>query len=245
MQIIQLIIFSILSYWISGLVHEAGHLVVGLLNGWKFHLLVVGPLGFKVNEQGKVVAYFEKNMLLWGGVGAALPQTNDPTNLAVWKKVLVGGPAASMVMGLTLLPIGMVADNVFLLLLGAMPLGMGLACGLPLPLKTGILYTDGGRLARLNSTGQTHLEEKALFTLTQSSICSAGFQNVPYSDIEHLMQSKDNAIKYYGYYYSYRYFSEKDNSLRAAEAIELMEGLKNSVSKLIVEDCKIECVQSP
>lgn len=242
MQITLLIVLSILSYWISGIVHEAGHLIVGLMNGWKFHLLVVGPLGFKLNEQGKLVAYFERNMILWGGVGAALPQTNDPSNLAVWKKVLIGGPAASIIMGLTFLPLGMVTDNVFLLLLGAMPLGMGIACGLPLPLKTGILYTDGGRLARLNSTGQKHLEEKALFTLTQSSICSAGFQDVPYSDIEHLMQSEDHSIKYYGYYYSYRYFSEKGDLLKAEEAIRIMDGLKNSVSKLIVEDCKVESV---
>lgn len=79
-------------------------------------------------------------------------------------------------------------------------------------------------------------------TLTQSSICSVGFQDVPYSDIENLMQSEDNSIKYYGYYYSYRYFSENSDHAKADEAIRLMDGLKNNVSKVIVEYCKIECV---
>lgn len=239
MEIINFIILAIIAYWISGIIHELGHIVVGLMSGWEFGFLTVGPIGLKTNEQGKVVLYFEKNILFWGGIGATLPKKKESANINVWKKVLIGGPIVSITMGLIFLPIGIYSESQFLTLLGAVSLGMGTMNGLPFPLKSGILYTDGGRWTRLNSKGQKYLEEKSLFTITQIMIASDSFADISYTDIEPLIQSDDNSVKYYGYYYSYRYFKENGNDEKMNESIEQMNKLKTKVSKIIIEDCKI------
>jgi hypothetical protein len=222
MELVFYIVFAIFTYWISGLVHEFGHIFVGLVNSWKFHLIVVGPIGLKRNADGKLQFYYEKNIILWGGVGATLPTKDNPENLNIWKKVLIGGPLASIIMGVIFLPIGLSTSNLYLLLLGAMPLGMGIMCALPLPIRTGILYTDGGRIARLNTKGQKFLEEKALFEITQSMNISNNLNHVDFSDIENLIKSEDPAIKYFGYYYSAKYFSERNNKDQASDAINII-----------------------
>lgn len=239
MEKIKFIILAVIAYWISGIMHELGHIIVGLMNGWKFYLLTVGPIGLKTDEQGKIVLYFEKNIILWGGVGATLPKKKESANINVWKKVLIGGPIVSIIMGVMFLTIGIYSKILFLLLLGAISLGMGIICGLPFPLKTGILYTDGGRWARLNSKGRKFLEEKSLFTITQITITSNNFADINYIDIEPLIQSDDCSIKFYGYYYRYRYFKENGNDEKMDESIEQMKKLKTKVSKAIIEDCKM------
>jgi hypothetical protein len=64
MKIAIYIITAILCYMVSGIVHELGHIIVGLVNGWKFYLLVIGPLGIKVDESGRVKFYFEKQIAM-------------------------------------------------------------------------------------------------------------------------------------------------------------------------------------
>ena len=56
-NVLLYILMSIASYIISGFIHELGHVIVGLANGWKFYMLVIGPLGFRLNEKDKVVCY--------------------------------------------------------------------------------------------------------------------------------------------------------------------------------------------
>jgi len=69
MEVLIYILTTLLCYWIAGLIHETGHIIIGLINGWKFTLLVIGPIGLKVNEAGKLQLYLEKRLVLWGGVG--------------------------------------------------------------------------------------------------------------------------------------------------------------------------------
>lgn len=163
MEVVIFILIAILCYIISGIIHELGHIIVGLANGWKFFLLVIGPLGIKTDEEGKLKFYFEKRIALWGGVGATLPKDAKVDNIKIWSNILLGGPFASIVMGVIFLPLGIITKNIVLLLLGAMPLGMGIMCALPLPIKTGITYSDGGRWSRLRKGGQESDEEIALF----------------------------------------------------------------------------------
>lgn len=239
MEVIIYIMLALIAYWISGVIHELGHVIVGLLCGWKFYLLTVGPIGIKRNEQGKIVLYFEKNIVLWGGVGATVPTNKNYDNINVWKKVLISGPIASLIMGVIFLPIGILTNSLFLTLLGAMPLGMGIISVLPLPLKTGIVYTDGKRWSRLKGKGQEFLEEKSLFLIMQNTIVDDDFTDIKYMDIQPLIKAKDYSYQYYGYYYSYRYFKKDGNDKKMHESIEHMNKLKNHVTKVIIEDCKI------
>jgi len=240
MEVAIYILIAILCYLISGLVHELGHVIVGLANGWKFYLLVIGPLGIKTDDKGKIKVYFEKQMVMWGGVGGTLPQNTNVDNIKIWSNVLLGGPLASIVMGVVFLPLGIITKNIVLLLLGAMPLGMGIMCALPLPIKTGILFTDGGRWSRLHKGGQEADEEIALFKLTENEFIGGDFLNNDLKSIESLIKSKEMNIQYYGYYYEYHYYKSRNNEENMELAVRNMEKIRIKVSSLIVQDCKID-----
>ncbi|MFL0252020.1 site-2 protease family protein [Clostridium neuense] len=240
MLIINFILTSILCYFISGIVHELGHIIVGLINGWKFYLLIVGPLGITRNEHNSIKFYFEKHAAMWGGVSCTLPKEANENNIKIWSKVLLGGPLASIIMGIIFLPLSIITKNIVFLLLGAMPLGMGIICILPLPLKTGILYTDGGRWSRLHKGGQEAAEEIALFKLTENQIICRDFSKIDLNSIESLLKSNDIVINYYGYYYKFQYYKATSNKEKMELVIAKMENIKDKVPALIVKDCNID-----
>lgn len=242
MEVVIYILIFILSYLISGIIHELGHIIVGLANGWKFHLLVIGPLGIKADENGKIKFYFEKQVAMWGGVGCTVPKDANVDNINIWSNILLGGPLASIVMGVIFLPLGIITKNIVLILLGAMPLGMGIMCALPLPLKTGvgIAYSDGGRWSRLHKGGQEADEEIALFKLTENELTGGDFLNIDLKSIESLIQSKEIEIQYYGYYYKFQYYKARSNEEEMKLASQTMEEIKSKVSSIVVMDCKID-----
>jgi hypothetical protein len=240
MEIVIYIISAILCYLISGIVHELGHIIVGLANGWKFSLLVIGPLGIKADEKGKINIYLEKQFVLWGGVGCTIPKNANTDNIKIWSHVLLGGPLASIVMGIIFLPIGIITQNIVLLLLGAMSLGMGIICILPLPLKTGITYSDGARWSRLRKEGQEADEEIALFKLMENEITGGNFLGIDLKSIETLIKSKELEIQYYGYYCKFKYFKARKNEIEMRSAIKEIEHMKSKVSSIIVSSCKID-----
>jgi hypothetical protein len=143
-------------------------------------------------------------------------------------------------MGIIFLPLGIITENIVFLLLGAMPLGMGIVCILPLPLKTGILYADGGRWSRLHKGGQEADEEIALFKLMENQVIGGDFSKIDLSSIEPLVKSKEVGIKYYGYYYEFLYYKAASNMEKMKSVIEKMEEIKNKVPSIIVSDCKID-----
>lgn len=239
-MIIIFILTALLCYFISAIVHELGHIVVGLIEGWKFYLLVIGPLGIRMDENNNIKFYLEKRPTLWGGVGCTLPKEADDNNIKIWSKVLLGGPLTSIIMGIIFLPLGIITKSIVLMLLGAMPLAMGIICILPFPLKTGILYTDGGRWSRLHKGGQEADEEIALFKLTENQITGVDFSNIDINSIEPLIKSKDIVINYYGYYYKLQYYKATSNIEKIKLVIEKMDEIKSKVPTFIVKDCNID-----
>ncbi|MDR0906279.1 MAG: hypothetical protein LBN00_08945 [Oscillospiraceae bacterium] len=235
MRIIIVLLAAVLSYLIAGAVHEMGHVVVGLLSGWKFYLLVVGPVGIRRNENDKISVYLEKNPALWGGVGGTFPKTESPDNIKVWSKILLGGPVASIIMGCAFLPFGILTLNALLLMLGFMPIGMGIAC--LLPLKTGITYTDGARWRRLHGEGQVKAEEIALFKMAINDILKKDMSQIEYTDFEPLLHAELPAIKYYGYYYSYMFYKSRNDEENVQKTLGLMDSIKKNVPKIVIDDC--------
>lgn len=234
------ILTAILCYLASGVIHELGHIIVGLINGWKFYLLVIGPFGIKSDEGGNIRIYFEKRIAMWGGVGGTLPKEANEKNIKIWSKVLLGGPVASILMGIIFLPVGIITQSIVFLLLGMMPLAMGIICILPLPLKTGILYSDGGRWSRLHRGGQEADEEIALFKLTENQNTGGDLSKIDYNIIESLLRSKEAGINYYGYYYKFQYYKAISDKEKMELTIREMDKIKNKVSPIIVKDCKID-----
>lgn len=233
-------LISILCYFISGIIHELGHIIVGLVNGWKFHLLVIGPLGIKSDVNGRIKFYFEKKIAMWGGFGCIAPQDFSTNNIKIWSNVLIGGPLASIIFGILFVSLGIFTMKFFLILLGAISLSMGVICILPIPLKTGITYSDGGRWSRLHRGGQEADEEIALFKLAENEITNDNFSKIDSKNIQSLIQSKNIDIGYLGYYYSFKYYKSKNNKKEMKRSIEKMKEMEDEVSSIIFANYKID-----
>ena len=234
--LIRFAILSLFSFWISGIIHELGHIITGLLHGWKFWLLVVGPIGIKKDEK-KLKAYFEKNPALWGGVGGTIPSDENVDNVKIWAKVLLAGPIASIVTGVIFLSFNFIHFSLAFVLLGAMPIAMGIAC--LLPFTTGITYTDGKRWARLRSEGQGRAEEISLFKMMMANIFEKDESTIEYDDFAPLLKAELPAIKYYGYFYLYRYYRARNDEENKLKALEELSVLKRNTPKIVVDDCMI------
>ncbi|GMQ57474.1 hypothetical protein AN1V17_18690 [Vallitalea sediminicola] len=241
MTIFQVLICAVICYIISGLIHELGHIVMGLMNGWKFYMLVIGPFEWKREKPNEKVRFFlEKNIMMWGGMGGSYPINTSKDNLKIWSKVLIAGPIASIIIGITMIPIAIITGNLFFSMLVFMPISMGIVSGFPLPLKTGFLYTDGGRWIRLKRGNQEAAEEKALFLITENSMIN-GENSLPDEEvIVPLLNSINPSIQYYGLYYHYMLSKSNDNQTDMNYALTKMNELKTKVSKLIIDDCKIK-----
>ncbi|MDR0363589.1 MAG: M50 family metallopeptidase [Bacteroidales bacterium] len=235
-DIIIFISFALLAYWISAVIHELGHVVVGLAHGWKLFMFVVGPIGIKRKEDG-LHLYFEKNVVLWFGVGGTLPVKNDADNMKVWAKILLGGPIASLLAGILFLAIFIIHPNLVWLLLGAIPIGMGIAC--LLPLKTGISYSDGKRWHRIHKGGKGKAEETALFNMIMIDQFCKDYVSIQKSDFEALLDSKNSVLRYYGLYFSYRYYDAHNDFDNKSLTLDALHKMEKDVPKFIVDDCKL------
>lgn len=121
-----------------------------------------------------------------------------------------------------------------------MPIAMGVMCIIPMKMKTGLLYNDGTRYKRIKNGGQEELEERAIFQLMESNILDGEDVLYPQALINSLLNSRDDEFNYYGYYYSYKN-ALRENKLEEADLQLLnMAKIKERVSKIIVDDCKIE-----
>ena len=233
-NIVSLILLAILCYWVSGIIHELGHILTGLLHGWAFRMLVVGPVGIKKSEN-KIKLYIEKDVVMWGGVGAALPTDESADNIKTWSKVLLGGPIVSLATGVIFLSLNLFQPSIVFVLLGAMPIAMGIAC--LLPLKTGITYTDGKRWARLRKQGQSRDEEICLFKMMMAGLFKKDALTIAFGDFSPLLKAELPALRYYGNYYLYQYYSARNDEENKLKALETLDELKKSVPKIIIDDC--------
>ena len=57
--------------------------------------------------------------------------------------------------------------------------------------------------------------------------------------MQSLIHSKEADFRYNGYYYLYQYYKKENNAAEMHVSLQAMEELKDKVSSLIKEDCKI------
>ena len=209
---------------IAAIVHELGHIIVGVISGFKFYLFSVGPFGFKSMKKGKITFYIQKNITLWGGMSATLPQNNDSMNFKKFKRVMIGGPIVSVLFGLIWTSVGVTNNIVFVLLMGAISLGMGIVC--LLPVRNGAFYTDGGSWLRMHKQGREKEVEMAVWNITQSSIINENYANSDLDDIEILKRDDDTRTKYMGYYFAYCFYKDNGNFLKADNEKKVLADMK-------------------
>ena len=76
-------------------VHELGHLITGLIQGFRFELFVVGPLGIK-RENNRIKVYLNKNIAHYGGLASTLPRNDNAENSRILANICLAGPIASI-----------------------------------------------------------------------------------------------------------------------------------------------------
>ena len=78
-------------------IHEWGHILGGQLSGFRFAMLVVGPLQV-LRDGDRIVVGLNKNMSLVGGVASAVPTGNERDIQGAMMRLVAGGPVASLVL---------------------------------------------------------------------------------------------------------------------------------------------------
>jgi len=231
MKYLIFVLLSIISFIISSAVHELGHILIGLKEGFKFNLLVVGPFGLKRDENDKIVFYIEKDVSLWGGLGQTIPTNNNKNNYKKFGRILLAGPIASLILGTISLLIGINTKHIFFILLGCISLSMGIVC--LIPMRNGAFYTDGGRWLRMKSN-KTRNVEMAIWNLGQNTIIQGNYSKLNFDEIMVLINDEDIRTKYLGHHYAYCYYKDNNNNDgMEKEKIEL-EKLKGKVPKQMV-----------
>jgi hypothetical protein len=222
-------------------VHELGHLLTGLVQGFRFELFVVGLLGIKRTDKG-VVVYLNKNLGLMGGVAATIPIEQSPDNRKKFAYMVLSGPVTSLLYGLLSICIFTVATSGaargFWLVTGAVSLAVLLAT--TLPRKSGIFFTDRVRFMRLLSKGKAGQIEEALLSLMAQYSIDQSCKNINLESARLLKTDDEPSIIFWGYYYEYQYF--KDNLLEqdATLAKEELVKVKFTVSKQVWKMLKID-----
>ncbi|MBP5263619.1 MAG: hypothetical protein J6X14_06165 [Lachnospiraceae bacterium] len=242
MELLKLLMETIgswlVAYLVCGIVHEGGHVVAGLVQGWRFEMLVIGPMKlYRDEKDDKVKVGIEKNIVLWGGIGGTTPREMSDDNIQKFAKVLIAGPVASIVIGAINSIFLILHPGIFTAMMTAVPMAMGVACLIP-TLKTGILFTDGGRFLRIKRGGKTYAEEKAIFdaAMLRQFDASARYDE---EGIEAMTSSDDAAIQYLGHYYAYLNAKADQDEEAMNERIASMKALEPKVPKTIHEMCDL------
>jgi hypothetical protein len=231
----------ILSTFIALAVHELGHLIAGLAQGFRFELFVVGLLGIKRSE-GRVKIYLNKNAGMMGGVAATIPVVQSPENKKKFAIMILAGPLASLlysVVSFVLLGIATSgAARGFWLVSGACSLALFFAT--TLPRKTGMFFTDRARFQRLISKGKASENEDALLSLITQNMIDSSSKNISLEKARLLRTDDDAIVRFWGCYYEYYYFKDNSHTEEAAKAREELLALKSSVPPSLWKILKIE-----
>lgn len=210
--IIEMIVAWIVGFVISLYIHEIGHVCIGVLNGWKFFTLSVGPLKlYRNNIDEKIKLGFEHNILSWFGVGATVPKKTDEENLKIWSRILIAGPIFSIVCGVLFILLSIVFKKLFLLMFGLDSLAVGIVNIIPSSLRTGFFYNDGKRYRRIKAGGIEAEEEQEIMHIIEKAVIEGDDMRISEEECSTLIVSEDLIYRYYAYYNLYNSYNKIDN----------------------------------
>lgn len=162
-------LLGVLAAWIAVVVHECGHLVAGLSVGWRFDLLVIGPLRLGRESDGRVRLGWSRDPAMFGGAGGTTPMSTTGLRQAM-AVFVAGGPLASLLLALAAhlalieLPATHGAPAILLGWLRLISGGIGVVN--LAPMANGPFVTDGLRLLRVLGHGPQGAREMALLALS-------------------------------------------------------------------------------
>lgn len=239
--LITFIFVSLSGILIALTVHELGHLVTGLAQGFRFEMFVVFLLGIKRTGKGDIKVYLNRNIGFMGGIAATVPLDPKADNRRKFARVIIAGPLASL--GFAVLCFACFAFTKgalysFLLVGGTCSIALFFAT--TLPKKSGMFFTDRARYQRLMGKGKSACSEAALLEIMAVAVKDNHCQNLPLEKIRLLQEDEEDFMRFWGYYYEYYYYKENENSTYTGTAKEKLLGMKSAVDKNIWKMLKIE-----
>lgn len=182
------------------MVHELGHLLTGLIQGFRFELFVVGLLGVR-REAEKINFYLNKNLAYYGGVGATSPTDDSPDNPQKFARILLAGPIASIVFALVCLVIGnYIAEPWCIFWYTGGITSMAIFFATTIPSKTGVFFTDRKRYQRLVTPGKDQDIELAMLNIMGKFAKDNSYANIQPSDIELMIGDEDSFINFFAWF---------------------------------------------
>lgn len=179
-------------------IHELGHLIVGLINGFRFELFVVGPLGLK-RENNKVKIYLNKNIGYYGGVAATSPIDDDKDNAKKFAQILLAGPIASVLFAVVCFVIAyMVGKPLGIIFYAGGTISIAIFLATTIPSRTGMLFTDRKRYQRLVNPGKDQQVELAMLKIMGRYSKDNSYKNIDKNDINVLVSDELPFIKFFG-----------------------------------------------
>lgn len=211
-------------------VHELGHLVTGLVQGFRFELFVVGFLGIK-REDEKVYWYFNKNLSLFGGVAATSPPDNHPDNAKKFARILLAGPIASILFALFCFPLAFLLGGIpgMILYTGAI-ISISLFFATTIPSKTGVFFTDRKRYQRLVTPGKDQEVELAMLSIIGKISKDKSYKRIRQAEMDALIADDLPFIKYFGLFTKVCHQFEKNGSVEE-EVFAAYQAAATGVSK--------------
>lgn len=195
------------------MLHELGHLLAGLFQGFRLELFVVGFLGIKRDDK-KIKVYFNTNVQYFGGVAATSPIEilTDEELIRKYRAILISGPLFSFIFSLIsffILYYSNSALNPFFGLFSVTSFGIFLAT--TIPNKSGIFFSDRKRYQRLLDKGDIGKIELAFLQIVNQSLLENTCKNLPLERVQKLKTDKDKIIQFWGYYFEYQHYKDNNN----------------------------------
>lgn len=138
-----MLVLLYLSWFLHVVIHEAGHLICGLLTGYLFSSFRIGSI-MLLKENGKLVT---KRLKIAGTGGQCLMAPPEMVNgtfpVALYN---LGGPISNLVVSLVFVPVLFAAPKgSYMALFSFLMVGVGIICGLSngVPLRTKSVDNDG------------------------------------------------------------------------------------------------------
>jgi hypothetical protein len=180
------------------LIHELGHVIMGLLQGFRFELLVVGLLGIK-REEEKIKIYLNKNFGYYGGLGLTVPKDDSSDNLRKFANVILAGPIASIVFAvICFFVVNYLANPYGDIVFAAGLASFGIFLATTIPSRSGMFYTDRKRYQRLIKAGKDQEVELAMLTILGSYVKNQSYKDIKKEVFDVLITDNDSFVKHYG-----------------------------------------------
>jgi hypothetical protein len=214
-------------------VHELGHLIAGLMNGFRFELFVVGPLGVK-RENDKVKIYLNKNLGYYGGVAATTPVDDHDDNGRKFAKVLLAGPIASIIFAMVCFVLAYLAGKPlgFIFYTGGL-ISIAIFFATTIPSRTGMFFTDRKRYQRLVHPGKDQDVELAMLKIMGTFSKDNSYKNMNKKDIQVLIDDDLPFIKFFGLFNLFCFQLEHQGRVDE-DIISAYENLSKKMSKNLV-----------